>query len=555
MKKTVFISSLLFAFLSVNSWAVVYKNTLTLSPTDKDIQEKISGIKDNTKVVLKKGTYKLKDSVSFYNKKNIRIEGQGEVKLEGQEDWMDILVIGECDGIEVSGIHMTHRKPHVEENWECSGHVINMYASKNILVEKCDLNGSGIVGINAFDIKGLTVVKNNIHKNSAWALHFQDTEPLIITDNDITDNGGSIYYQGGQITDNMPDNAEARKIFEGKLVLVVENNRFQGNNYHNWGWEEEKENMRELITWLRSKGVEIPESVTKQYEEDTYDNQDNDGYQEGDENNYDNSEGYEYYDEEGDNQVAQVLNVTPEMINSGEFDLSDWVNNAPDGSSVYFQAGKYYTEINMYGKKGFLLAGDGKVEIVSTNMDSDILSMTECYDITIKDLIIYHEPPVPEDYTCSGSVISMGACGNITINYCQLNGCGTHGISAYSVYNLQITHTEFFNNSVDTLVIYDGYDLLLSYNDFHNNAGGLSINGVFIYKDTSEFESLGLSMSQNKYKNNKVSEWEGYDRDYAIDYWKESYQGYILNKEQENQIDSGYDDNSEGDGEEYNGDY
>lgn len=69
-----------------------------------------------------------------------------------------------------------------------------MDESLDILIQDCDLNGSGIVGIVVYNIDNLWVVDNYIYENSEYVIIYQGLLLLLIN-NVFEENGnGNVIY-------------------------------------------------------------------------------------------------------------------------------------------------------------------------------------------------------------------------------------------------------------------------------------------------------------------------------------------------------------------------
>ena len=73
----------------------------------------------------------------------------------------------------------------------CTGSVIQVRNNESILIEKCALNGSGIIGVTSYETKDLRVVGNYIYNNSEYGILFDLETSVEIKGNKFEDNGKS----------------------------------------------------------------------------------------------------------------------------------------------------------------------------------------------------------------------------------------------------------------------------------------------------------------------------------------------------------------------------
>ncbi|MCR5178364.1 MAG: right-handed parallel beta-helix repeat-containing protein [Lachnospiraceae bacterium] len=84
---------------------------------------------------------------------------------------------------------------------------------------------------------------------------------------------------------------------------------------------------------------------------------------------------------------------------------------------------------------------EGDILICVSDAYSPVMEFNEGSHITIRGITAGH---AVEPGYCSGSVLSFNTVGSLTIDKCNLYGCGTYGIEAYSTYNATVTDTEIY---------------------------------------------------------------------------------------------------------------
>lgn len=97
----------------------------------------------------------------------------------------------------------------------------------------------------------------------------------------------------------------------------------------------------------------------------------------------------------------------------------------------------------LYNLSNIILEGEEGAKVLICTEDSSVapLDFRMCSNITLKNLTLGHEV---EPGLCSGAVISVNGCDNVSIEKCSLYGSGTYGIDAYVTYNLFINDTDIY---------------------------------------------------------------------------------------------------------------
>ncbi|HEX2946059.1 MAG TPA: right-handed parallel beta-helix repeat-containing protein [Clostridia bacterium] len=78
--------------------------------------------------------------------------------------------------------------------------------------------------------------------------------------------------------------------------------------------------------------------------------------------------------------------------------------------------------------------GEKQVDFITGNENADALSFAGCSNITLKNLNMGHNPITL--FICSGFVLNITSCSNITIDNCTMFGCGEVGLYADSSTNI-----------------------------------------------------------------------------------------------------------------------
>jgi len=150
-----------------------------------------NNIKSGSNIEIDKGTYKLDTPLKLIGKENVVINGNASTFIM-QNGADDVVFLENCKNITLMNFKATHIEPKGPIG--CTGNVIHIEGGNDILIENCNLNGSGIVGIAAYQTQNLKVNNNFIHENSQYGIIYQGPG-IEINRNVFEDNTkGHIYF-------------------------------------------------------------------------------------------------------------------------------------------------------------------------------------------------------------------------------------------------------------------------------------------------------------------------------------------------------------------------
>jgi hypothetical protein len=125
---------------------------------------------------------------------------------------------------------------------------------------------------------------------------------------------------------------------------------------------------------------------------------------------------------------------------------------------VIVEDGTYYTDSDLWvSGKNIIIKGEGDVSLLCKELYKNVM-WVEGENIVIDNLHMMHEMPGDEtNQNCSGRVLAFDHANNVTVQNCDLNGCGLAGL-----------HDNLGNGTV-----------YVEYNYIHNNSLGAytDING------------------------------------------------------------------------------
>lgn len=103
-------------------------------------------------------------------------------------------------------------------------------------------------------------------------------------------------------------------------------------------------------------------------------------------------------------------------------------------------------------------SSDERLEVITYDMYYEVMSFTNCKNIHLENLYLGHEPMIKE-YTCSGNVLYLNNVDGITIDNCDLFGCGVHAIYGWDINNL-ICNDSIFRDCSEDLIYIDSADVV-----------------------------------------------------------------------------------------------
>jgi len=107
---------------------------------------------------------------------------------------------------------------------------------------------------------------------------------------------------------------------------------------------------------------------------------------------------------------------------------------------IVLAEGEYLVNwIQLWDLNDLVLEGQGTVQLLSEDWDDDILYITNCENVTLKNLYIGHVKEL--ENSCYAGVLYLQNSSGIAIEHCEIYGCGLTGIAAYDCQGLTVTGT------------------------------------------------------------------------------------------------------------------
>ncbi|GEM_PF-1385888 len=149
---------------------------------------------------LAPGTYHTRSPLRIRDVHGLRLEARGvHLILESRDE--NVIEIRDSDHVSIVGIHARHAEPSGPPG--CLGTVIQIENSREVEIAESELDGSGIVGIAAYDSPGLLIRHNHIHHNSAYPVVYQGPSVTLI-DNRFEANGNGNRIAFSRRSDQWP---------------------------------------------------------------------------------------------------------------------------------------------------------------------------------------------------------------------------------------------------------------------------------------------------------------------------------------------------------------
>ena len=172
---------------------------------DINLQQLVNEAPDGSVVAIPLGRYVLSKSLTIARRKKLHLAFAPGTQLRVTDTDTAVILIEDCHDLKISGVRARHVEPLPE--YECHGAVLSIHDSTNVVIDNCELNGCGAIGVSARK-STLSVMNCHIHHNSFNALYFSECEALVV--GNIIEHNASTFqaYKCGEIiwSDNLIQN-------------------------------------------------------------------------------------------------------------------------------------------------------------------------------------------------------------------------------------------------------------------------------------------------------------------------------------------------------------
>ena len=130
-----------------------------------------------------------------------------------------------------------------------------------------------------------------------------------------------------------------------------------------------------------------------------------------------------------DELLSALAPNTTIVLKEGTYDLSTASDYGSEDVSGYYYWDLVLggAQLNIFSLKGLRLIGQGQVSILARSRYAEVLSFLDCWDLSLEGLTLGH---TQGSASCSGGVLNLYACDNVSLDNCRLYGCGVLGLSA-----------------------------------------------------------------------------------------------------------------------------
>ncbi|MCK4505773.1 MAG: right-handed parallel beta-helix repeat-containing protein [Candidatus Aegiribacteria sp.] len=157
------------------------------------------------------------------------------------------------------------------------------------------------------------------------------------------------------------------------------------------------------------------------------------------------------------------------------------IDAVSDGDTILIRAGTYefndsielrgHNDIWIIGQSGYRLICDTGSRLICNSQIDNVMWISNCDRITVSGLRATHTEPA-EDQRCYGNVFVIDGCNDITIENCEINGCGAIGVYTNLVDGIVLRNNYIHDNTI-CAVLYYGQNLMME----SNHLEGLTMEG------------------------------------------------------------------------------
>ena len=158
---------------------------------------------------------------------------------------------------------------------------------------------------------------------------------------------------------------------------------------------------------------------------------------------------------------------------------------AENGDEIILREGVYELtrSIELWEKNDIVLRGEGLVKLICNDINDNVFWIVTCKRVRLENLHCTHTNP-PEGAFCTGNVIAIDMCEDITIKDCDINGCGAIG-----VYNFGGRKITLKNNVIHDNTFWAIEDDGVGYIDAKKYREDLDNPGNFIFQSNKFFDN------------------------------------------------------------------
>jgi parallel beta-helix repeat protein len=129
--------------------------------------------------------------------------------------------------------------------------------------------------------------------------------------------------------------------------------------------------------------------------------------------------------------------------------LDSMFDQCQDGDSLFIRAGNHELErtLELWEKNDIVVTGERNTKLIAQNIDENVIWVITCNNIHLRNLHATHvEPPI--DRSCVGNVFATDMGENITIESCDINGCGAVGVYVFGTKKVILKDNYIHDNTL-----------------------------------------------------------------------------------------------------------
>lgn len=182
----------------------------------------------------------------------------------------------------------------------------------------------------------------------------------------------------------------------------------------------------------------------------------------------------------------------PDAAPADAIDLQALVDQAPDGGTVVIPSGRHLLArgLVVQGRKSLTIRGDRNSAVRVSDVMQNVIAIAESEGIRLENLSLSHVSPL-KDYQCHGAVVHVTDSARVTVENCELNGCGAEGVYAVGVKDLTVKRCHIHHNTFNAFYLDRCNKVLVQANLVEDNANFMNLH------NTDD-----LDMSDNVTRNN-----------------------------------------------------
>lgn len=403
---------------------------------------------------------------------NLTILGSGmdATCFEAESRNAQVLNIIDCTNVTLSGFTAGHK--YQAEG--CSAGVVGVERSEDVKLEQLGLYGCGCVGVQANNSSAVQITDCDIYDCSASGINIYNSWDCEVTQCRFSRIGKTVdgynqgytlfsFGSGGNIT---VEDCSAVNCNVGYLLsiystpgVVLRNNTFADSAFFYAVYSVDNSNVV-----VESNNSFDNISFSRWYDQDTsamvYDENDRMVYETNPEPLSISSQPTESVPvitaeqkqvkvETVDEFLAAIASNTEIILTGGIYDLSTAADYGTGGN-------RYYTWEDIYDGPGLIIQNVENFSIVSEDGTvkahtisavpryANVLTFRNCANVMVSGFTAGHTV-MPG--SCMGGVLDFSDSTNCLVENCSLYGCGTLGVSTYSVNGLQVINSKIYECS------------------------------------------------------------------------------------------------------------